>query len=130
MANARPQLARQKQCEGCATDATRTDHRCALLSATSAALAADVDPGAFQPYAGGLIDRLAVGTEHLAAEVAAGDLEGAKQAWIANRVSWERGEDPTKRSTAGRMPPDEGASLFPLLTGSACRPLGAADRPV
>ena len=64
----------------------------ALGCVTSAALAGEVDPGAFQPYAGGLIDRLAIGTERLAAEVDAGDLEGAKEAWIAARVGWERGE--------------------------------------
>jgi iron uptake system EfeUOB component EfeO/EfeM len=64
----------------------------ALGCATSAALAADVDPGAFEPYAGGLIDRLAIGTERLAAAVDAGDLEGAREAWIAARVGWERGE--------------------------------------
>jgi iron uptake system EfeUOB component EfeO/EfeM len=64
----------------------------ALGCVTSAALAAQVDPGAFQPYAGGLIDRLAIGTERLAAEVDAGDLAGAKEAWIAARVGWERGE--------------------------------------
>lgn len=64
----------------------------ALGSAASAALAADVDPAAFQPYAGGLIDRLAIGTEQLAAKIEAGDLEGAREAWIAARVGWERGE--------------------------------------
>jgi iron uptake system EfeUOB component EfeO/EfeM len=64
----------------------------ALGSVTSAALAAEVDPRAFEPYAGGLIDRLSIGTERLAAEVDAGDLAGAKEAWIAARVGWERGE--------------------------------------
>ena len=64
----------------------------ALGSVTSAALAAEVDPAAFQPYAGGLIDHLTIGTERLAAEVDAGDLEGAKEAWIAARFGWERGE--------------------------------------
>jgi iron uptake system component EfeO len=64
----------------------------ALGCATPVALAGEVDPGAFQPYAGGLIDRLSSGTERLAAEVDAGDLEGAKEAWIAARVGWERGE--------------------------------------
>jgi iron uptake system EfeUOB component EfeO/EfeM len=60
--------------------------------ATSTALAAQVDPGAFEPYARGLIDRLAIGTERLAAEIDTGDLAGAKEAWIAARVGWERGE--------------------------------------
>ena len=64
----------------------------ALGCATSAALAGEVDPGAFQPYAGGLIDRLAIGTERLAAKIDEGDLEGAKEAWIAARIGWERGE--------------------------------------
>lgn len=63
-----------------------------LSCAASAALAAAVDPKAFEPYAGALIDRLAVGTERLAAKVEAGDLEGAREAWIAARVGWERGE--------------------------------------
>jgi iron uptake system component EfeO len=64
----------------------------ALGCATSAALAGEVDPGAFEPYADGLIDHLAIGTERLAAAVDAGDLEGARQVWIAARVGWERGE--------------------------------------
>ena len=64
----------------------------ALGFATSAALAAEVDPAPFRPYASSLIDRLEVGTERLAATVNAGDLEGAKEAWIAARIGWERGE--------------------------------------
>ena len=64
----------------------------AALGLAAPALAAEVDPAPFRPYASGLIDRLALGTERLAATVAAGDLAGAREAWIAARVGWERGE--------------------------------------
>jgi hypothetical protein len=55
----------------------------ALGCATSAAPAGEVDPEAFQPYAGGLIDRLAIGAERLAAEVYLQELR--RVAALANR---------------------------------------------
>jgi iron uptake system component EfeO len=60
--------------------------------AAPVAQAAEVDPAAFRPYAASLLDRLVIATEQLAQEVEAGDLEQSKQAWIAARVGWERGE--------------------------------------
>jgi iron uptake system component EfeO len=60
--------------------------------AAPVAQAAEPDPAAFRPYAAALLDRLVIGTEQLASEVDAGNLDGAKQAWIAARVGWERGE--------------------------------------
>ena len=114
---------------GAQPNAARTDHRYGPAIRHVGRARRRCRSQSLQPYAGGLIDCLAIGTKHLAAEVEAGDLEGAKQAWIAARVGGERRENPTKRWTAGRMPTDERASLFPLLTGSACRALGAAEGP-
>jgi iron uptake system component EfeO len=56
--------------------------------------AATLDDGAEQ-YRSHLItdaDRLLASARTLAASAAAGDLAGAKQAWIEARVGWERSE--------------------------------------
>jgi iron uptake system component EfeO len=69
--------------------------RTASVLAVMAALAATpvmAETEAFRAYADQLIERLAVGTGELAAAVEAGDLEAAKQRWIAARYGWERGE--------------------------------------
>lgn len=63
-----------------------------LTSAAQADEQVKVNAEAFRPYAAGLIDRLVIGTETLAAKVSAGDLSGARRAWIAARRGWERGE--------------------------------------
>lgn len=72
--------------------------RRAIMLATALGLIAptvhaiEVEPDAFRPYAAGLIDRLALGTEGLARAIEVGDLGQARKAWIAARVGWERGE--------------------------------------
>jgi iron uptake system component EfeO len=47
---------------------------------------------ALRPYAATVMDRVVIGAEALAKRVEAGDLSGAKRAWIEVRVGWERGE--------------------------------------
>jgi iron uptake system EfeUOB component EfeO/EfeM len=64
-----------------------------VLGSFGPALAADDSCGkAVRPYAAALADRVVIGAEALAKRIEAGDLEGAKRAWIEARVGWERGE--------------------------------------
>lgn len=64
----------------------------AALLIPSMSLAAATDQEPMHAYGATLIDRLALGTDRLAAAVADGDLEAAKVAWVQARVGWERGE--------------------------------------
>lgn len=64
-----------------------------VLGSFGPALATDDGCGkALRPYAATLADRVVIGAEALAKRIEAGDLEGAKRAWIEARVGWERGE--------------------------------------
>ncbi len=68
----------------------------ALLAATMlippAVSAAANDESPMDIYGAALIDRLALGTDRLAAAIADSDLDAAKTAWVQARVGWERGE--------------------------------------
>lgn len=64
----------------------------ATMLAPLAASAAANDQAPMQVYGAALIDRLALGTDRLAAAVADGDLDAAKTAWVQARLGWERGE--------------------------------------
>jgi iron uptake system EfeUOB component EfeO/EfeM len=69
--------------------------RAAAMLAVTAAMAttpAMAETEAFRAYADQLVERLAIGTSELAAAVAAGDLETAKEKWVTARFGWERGE--------------------------------------
>jgi len=46
----------------------------------------------FRPYANGLVERLALGVDRFAEAVDSGDVEAAREAWVAARYGWERGE--------------------------------------
>jgi iron uptake system component EfeO len=66
----------------------------AALSGMKPGLAATLDDGAeqYRSYLIADVDRTLASVRTLAARAAAGDLAGAKQAWIEARVGWERSE--------------------------------------
>ena len=64
------------------------------LSAARAAVAAPLDSGAenYRPYMIEGIGQALSGARNLRERIAAGDLAGAKKAWISARAGWERSE--------------------------------------
>jgi iron uptake system component EfeO len=63
-----------------------------LLGPCGPAQADDPCGQALRPYASTLADRVVLGAEALAKRIEAGDLEGARQAWVEARVGWQRAE--------------------------------------
>jgi len=66
----------------------------ALGTAPSATPAASLDSAAerYRPELAAAVDQCLTGAQTLRERIVAKDLEGAKKAWIASRVGWERSE--------------------------------------
>src|SRR5690348_719692 len=72
----------------------------------ASAAAADDQLAQFTQYAGQQIDTALAETERMCDRIAAGDVAGAQQAWIAGHAGWERAETFT-----GELYPDLDAAI-------------------